>query len=100
MVASASKAMADLGVVGVPLAELQGDRPLANVNDEFTITAVIVFPAVVFLFKVVVTKRLNRRFEREFGRCRLRLPSANLVDREVRCGKLTLLICSEAASTH
>jgi hypothetical protein len=87
--------VAEFVVVGVSRTELKGDRALGDIKNEFAITAVIVFPAVVFLLQVVIAKGLNRAFEREFGRCRLRLSPAKLVDRQLRCGQVRRLVASE-----
>ena len=81
--------------VRVSRIKLKIDGSFGDIDVEFTIGAVVVLPASMFLLKVVVAKGLNRCFEGEFGSCRLGLSPTNLLECELRCGQVCRLVASE-----
>ena len=80
------KAVAELVVVGIAGVEFQRDDSCGDIDDEFAIAAVVVFPAAMFLLQVVVAKGLDRFSEGEFRSSRLRLSPLKLLDRDGRRG--------------
>ncbi len=51
-----------LGIVGfhMPLVEIEHDGPLGDIEGEFAVAAVVVFPAVLILAEGFIDERLDR----------------------------------------
>ena len=73
--------------------ELKLDRPIRDADGEFAVCTIIVFPAVVFLFKEVVAESLNRGFKVPLRRHGYILAPMDLLDRDL-CGRnVDRLVC-------